>query len=66
MILADDLLYGKPPVMQQMIEVFDHYHSPVIGVEEIPSSETKSYGIVEEGVGKGHHQDVGYRGETGT
>ena len=35
-ILADDLLYGTPPVMTQMIEVFDHYHSSVIGVEEIP------------------------------
>ncbi|MGF6903759.1 hypothetical protein P3T22_005045 [Paraburkholderia sp. GAS348] len=46
-ILADDLLYGTPPVMTQMIEVFDHYHSSVIGVEEIPSSETKSYGIVD-------------------
>ncbi|TAM48859.1 MAG: UTP--glucose-1-phosphate uridylyltransferase GalU [Paraburkholderia sp.] len=46
-ILADDLVYGKPPVMQQMVEVFDHYHSSVIGVEEIPPSETKSYGIVD-------------------
>jgi UTP--glucose-1-phosphate uridylyltransferase len=46
-ILADDLLYGTPPVMTQMIEVFDHYHSSVIGVEEIPHSETKSYGIVD-------------------
>ncbi len=46
-ILADDLLYGEPPVMQQMIDVFDHYHSSVIGVEEIPPSETKSYGIVD-------------------
>ena len=46
-ILADDLLYGTPPVMQQMIEVFDHYHSSVIGVEEIPRDETKSYGIVD-------------------
>jgi UTP--glucose-1-phosphate uridylyltransferase len=45
-ILADDLLYGIPPVMSQMIEVFDHYHSSVIGVEEIPPWETKSYGIV--------------------
>jgi UTP--glucose-1-phosphate uridylyltransferase len=33
--------------MQQMIEVFDHYHSSVIGVEEIPRDETKSYGIVD-------------------
>lgn len=46
-ILADDLLYGTPPVMTQMIEVFDHYHSSVIGVEEIPAAETKSYGIVD-------------------
>ncbi|WP_248320158.1 MULTISPECIES: UTP--glucose-1-phosphate uridylyltransferase GalU [unclassified Caballeronia] len=46
-ILADDLLYGKPPVMSQMIEVFDHYHSSVIGVEEIPPQDTKSYGIID-------------------
>ncbi|MFP3185195.1 MAG: UTP--glucose-1-phosphate uridylyltransferase, partial [Paraburkholderia sp.] len=46
-ILADDLLYGTPPVLAQMVEVFDHYHSSVIGVEEIPPSETKSYGIVD-------------------
>ncbi|MFL9989971.1 UTP--glucose-1-phosphate uridylyltransferase GalU [Paraburkholderia sediminicola] len=46
-ILADDLLYGKPPVMTQMIGVFDHYHSSVIGVEEIASQDTKSYGIID-------------------
>ncbi|MCL4652096.1 UTP--glucose-1-phosphate uridylyltransferase GalU [Burkholderia multivorans] len=46
-ILADDLLDGNPPVMKQMVDVFDHYHSSVICVEEIPPSETKSYGIVD-------------------
>ncbi|KMQ80979.1 UTP--glucose-1-phosphate uridylyltransferase [Candidatus Burkholderia pumila] len=46
-ILADDLLYGKPPVMSQMIEVFDHYHSSVIGVEEIPQADSKSYGVID-------------------
>ncbi|MCA8092734.1 UTP--glucose-1-phosphate uridylyltransferase GalU [Burkholderia anthina] len=46
-ILADDLLDGEPPVMKQMVDVFDHYHSSVIGVEEIPSSDTKSYGVVD-------------------
>ncbi|MFM0322959.1 UTP--glucose-1-phosphate uridylyltransferase GalU [Caballeronia glebae] len=46
-ILADDLLHGKPPVMTQMIEVFDHYHSSVIGVEEIPPEDSKSYGIID-------------------
>jgi UTP--glucose-1-phosphate uridylyltransferase len=46
-ILADDLLHGTPPVMTQMIEVFDHYHSSVIGVEEIPPHDTRSYGVIE-------------------
>jgi UTP--glucose-1-phosphate uridylyltransferase len=46
-ILADDLLYGKPPVMTQMIEIFDHYHSSVIGVEEIPQQDSKSYGVID-------------------
>ncbi|MFX1722355.1 UTP--glucose-1-phosphate uridylyltransferase GalU [Paraburkholderia sp. A1RO-5L] len=46
-ILADDLLDGEPPIMKQMVDVFDHYHSSVIGVEEIPPSETKSYGIID-------------------
>jgi UTP--glucose-1-phosphate uridylyltransferase len=46
-ILADDLLYGTPPVMSQMIEVFDHYHSSVIGVEEIPAQDSKSYGVID-------------------
>ena len=46
-ILADDLLDGEPPVMKQMVDVFDHYHSSVIGVEEIPPSDTKSYGVID-------------------
>jgi UTP--glucose-1-phosphate uridylyltransferase len=46
-VLADDLLYGEPPVLTQMVETFDHYHSSVIGVEEIPPEESRSYGVVE-------------------
>jgi UTP--glucose-1-phosphate uridylyltransferase len=46
-ILADDLLYGKPPILTQMVEKFDHYHSSIIGVEEIPPEHSASYGIVD-------------------
>ncbi|KVD74093.1 UTP--glucose-1-phosphate uridylyltransferase [Burkholderia sp. ABCPW 14] len=46
-ILADDLLDGKQPVMKQMVDVFDHFHSSMIGVEEIPPEDTKSYGIID-------------------
>ncbi|MEM5314231.1 UTP--glucose-1-phosphate uridylyltransferase GalU [Paraburkholderia sp. JHI869] len=46
-ILADDLLHGEPPVISQMVDLFDHYHSSVLGVEEIPREDTRSYGIVD-------------------
>jgi UTP--glucose-1-phosphate uridylyltransferase len=45
-ILADDLLDGRPPVLKQMIDVFNHYHNSVIAVEEIPRTDTRSYGVV--------------------
>ncbi|MGF6644973.1 UTP--glucose-1-phosphate uridylyltransferase GalU [Paraburkholderia sp. GAS82] len=46
-MLADDLIDGRPPVLTQMIGVFDHYHCSVIGVEEIEPRETRSYGVIE-------------------
>jgi UTP--glucose-1-phosphate uridylyltransferase len=46
-VLADDLLDGEPPVLSQMVGVFDHYHSSVIGVEEIDRKDSKSYGVIE-------------------
>jgi UTP--glucose-1-phosphate uridylyltransferase len=45
-LLADDLIDAQPPVMKQMAEVFDYYRCSVIGVLDVPRSETKSYGIV--------------------
>jgi len=45
-ILADDLLDGNPPVMQQMVETYDYYRCSVLGVQDVPRDEVKSYGIV--------------------
>ncbi len=45
-LLADDLLDGEPPVMKQMTDVYDYYRCSVIGVLDVPRSETGSYGIV--------------------
>lgn len=47
MVLADDLLDGEPPVLSQMVGVCDHYHSSVIGVEEIDRRDSRSYGVIE-------------------
>jgi UTP--glucose-1-phosphate uridylyltransferase len=46
-LLADDLLDGEPPVMKQMVDVYEYYRSSVIGVQEVPRADTKSYGIVD-------------------
>lgn len=46
-LLADDLLDGTPPVMEQMVGSFNYYKTSIIGVQDVPRSETKSYGIVD-------------------
>jgi len=45
-LLADDLLDGDKPVMQQMVEAYDYYRCSVLGVQEVPREDTASYGIV--------------------
>ncbi len=46
-LLADDLLDGEPPVLKQMADTYDYYRCSVIGVQDVPRAETKSYGIVQ-------------------
>ena len=49
-LLADDLLDAippVPPVMKQMVDVYDYYRSSVIGVQEVAREDTRSYGIVD-------------------
>jgi UTP--glucose-1-phosphate uridylyltransferase len=45
-LLADDLLDGQTPIMKQMTEVFDYHKCSVLGVQDVPRADTKSYGIV--------------------
>lgn len=46
-ILADDLMVGQPPVLKQMVDVFWDYRCSVLGVQEVPREQTRSYGIVD-------------------
>ncbi len=46
-ILADDLIDGVPPAMQQMAKLFEREQASILGVQEIPRSQTGSYGIVQ-------------------
>jgi UTP--glucose-1-phosphate uridylyltransferase len=46
-MLADDLIDGKPPVMKQMVDAFNHYNCSVLGVEEITPDQSRSYGVID-------------------
>lgn len=46
-LLADDLLDGEPAVMRQMVDVYDYYKCSVVGVQQVPREDTRSYGIVD-------------------
>jgi UTP--glucose-1-phosphate uridylyltransferase len=45
-LLADDLLDGEPAVLKQMVDAYDYYHCSVLGVQDVPRADTRSYGIV--------------------
>ena len=46
-LLADDLLDGPTAVMKQMTDTYDYYRCSVLGVQDVPRADTKSYGIVD-------------------
>ena len=46
MVLADDLMDGKPPALARMAEIFAKEASSLLGTEEVPRDQTQSYGIV--------------------
>jgi UTP--glucose-1-phosphate uridylyltransferase len=45
-LLADDLIDADPPAMCRMAEIFGKTGASLLGVEEVPRSQTQSYGIV--------------------
>ena len=45
-LLADDLMVGEPPVLQQMVEQFREWKTSILAVQEVPADHTRRYGIV--------------------
>ena len=45
-LLADDLLDGDVPIMKQMVEKYEYYRCSILGVQDVPREDTRSYGIV--------------------
>ncbi len=47
LLLPDDLLYGKPGVMKQMIEAYDKVGGNMCAVTEVPLEDTYKYGVLD-------------------
>jgi UTP--glucose-1-phosphate uridylyltransferase len=45
-LLADDLIDARTPVVRQMAELYERHQCSILGVEEVPREQTAQYGIV--------------------
>lgn len=45
-LLADDLITGDTPIMQQMVNTYNYYGCSVLGVQNVEREHTSQYGIV--------------------
>jgi len=57
-LLPDDIIDSKVPVLKQMIEVYEQYKTSVVAVERIASQDTVKYGIIEPEKVSGHIYQV--------
>ena len=46
-LLPDDIIESKVPVLKQMIDVYEQYKTSVVAVERISKEDTVKYGIIE-------------------
>ena len=46
-LVASNLMLSRQPVLAQMLERFERYNTPILGVQEVSPSVTTQYGVVE-------------------
>ena len=46
-LLGDDVVVSKQPCLQQMLEVYNEYHTSVLGVQKVKHEVVSKYGIVD-------------------
>ena len=46
-LLPDDIIDARTPVLRQMIDVFEKYGGSVIGVEQVPHEQISNYGVID-------------------
>jgi len=46
-LLGDDIVDSEVPCLKQLIDVYDKYKTPVLGVQHVPAQDVSKYGIID-------------------
>jgi len=57
-LLPDDLMWGQPGALKQMVEAWEQVGGNFIATEEVPADKTGSYGIITPGASSGAVTEV--------
>lgn len=45
-LFGDDIVVGKKPALKELLEVYQHYHDPVVALERMPREELSRFGVI--------------------
>ena len=57
-LLPDELMYGEPNCLAQMVEAYDRVGGNIVAALEVPDSETHKYGVIDPGSTDGRLTEI--------
>jgi UTP--glucose-1-phosphate uridylyltransferase len=57
-LLPDELMYGKPNCLAQMVEAYERVGGNIVAALEVPDSETHKYGVIDPGETNGRLTEI--------
>jgi UTP--glucose-1-phosphate uridylyltransferase len=57
-LLPDELMYGKPNCLTQMVEAYERVGGNIVAALEVPASETHKYGVIDPGATDGRLTEI--------
>src|SRR5579884_421676 len=57
-LLPDELMYGKPNCLAQMVDAYERVGGNVVAALEVPETETHKYGVIDPGASDGRLTEI--------
>ena len=57
-LLPDELMYGRPNCLAQMVEAYEKVGGNIVAALEVPDSETHKYGVIDPGASDGRMTEI--------